>query len=234
MCAILVLHARTRECVASVFACVPSYRNTFGPFVCLHQFIGTYQPTNQPTNEWDVYDAVLVDTFRSHCHTIPRILRAIRSHCQTNGTCLCLPACLRACVPACLQITHGVQHYFRAAVDACVEAWPDLAHNGLLATHAGACGDPLLIQWDSAMAAPATPGYSFYLRPPQFDNWTQPGLKAALDAYDPGVPGVPRGQFVVAESACFGCKTAEEWAAYFTAVFQNAAGDVRETHRINQ
>jgi hypothetical protein len=76
----------------------------------------------------------------------------------------------------------GVQHYFANAIAACLDAWPALAQNGLLGTHAGASDDPLLMQWDSAMVAPATPGYSFYLSPSSFTSWTQPGLKTALDA----------------------------------------------------
>ena len=30
-------------------------------------------------------------------------------------------------------------------------------------------------------------------------------------------------RYVVAESACFGCSTADEWVAYFTAIFSNSS-----------
>ncbi len=79
------------------------------------------------------------------------------------------------------ELTKGVKHYFTNAIAACLDAWPSLSQNGLLGTHAGASGDPLLMKWESAMVPPATPGYSFYLSPSTFKSWTQPGLKTALD-----------------------------------------------------
>ena len=42
------------------------------------------------------------------------------------------------------EITQGVRFYFKSVVGACVAAWPALAQNGLLATHGGACSDPLM------------------------------------------------------------------------------------------
>ena len=124
------------------------------------------------------------------------------------------------------EITAVVRHYFTSVIGACVAAWPALAQNGLLGTHGGACSDPLMIEWNSPMIAPATPGYSFYLSPRCFNvSCFEPGLKAALDAYDPG-PGLKKGQFLVAETACFGCKGAAEWEQYFRAVFDNVAGEV--------
>ena len=123
------------------------------------------------------------------------------------------------------EITQGVRFYFKSVVGACVAAWPALAQNGLLATHGGANGDPLMIKWDSPMIAPATPGYSFYLSPSCFNtSCFQPGLKAALDTYD-GNP--KKGRFVVAETACFGCSTVAQWEGYFHAVFNNSAGPVQ-------
>jgi len=124
------------------------------------------------------------------------------------------------------EITKVVRNYFKSIIGACVAAWPDLAQNGLLGTHGGACGDPLMIEWNSPMLPPATPGYSFYLSPGCFNvTCFQPGLKAALDSYDPG-PGLKKQRFLVAETACFGCTGAAEWEGYFTAIFDNTAGEV--------
>ena len=65
-----------------------------------------------------------------------------------------------------------------------------------------------------------------YLSPGCFNvSCFEPGLKAALDAYDPG-PGLKKGRFLVAETACFGCKGAKQWEQYFRAVFDNIAGEV--------
>ena len=44
--------------------------------------------------------------------------------------------------------------------------------------------------------------------------------------YNPGA-GLPRGRFLVAESACFGCQTAHDWETYFWAVFYNPVGAVQ-------
>ena len=124
------------------------------------------------------------------------------------------------------EITKGIRHYFTSVIGSCVSAWPALAQNGLLATHGGACGDPLLIEWNSPMTPPATPGYSFYLSPHCFNvSCFQPGLRTALESYDPGA-GLKKGRFVVAESACFGCTGAAEWEGYFNAAFNNSAGEV--------
>ena len=51
-----------------------------------------------------------------------------------------------------------------------------------------------MIEWDSPMISPATPGYSFYLSPSCFrKSCFEPGLKTALDSYD-GNP--KKGRFV--------------------------------------
>jgi hypothetical protein len=125
------------------------------------------------------------------------------------------------------EITQGVRHYFKSIVGACVAAWPALARNGLLATHGGACSDPLRIEWNSPMIAPATPGYSFYLSPSCFHKKScfQPGLKTALDNYN---GNSKKGRFVVAETACFGCKSVAEWEGYFHTIFaNNKVGEVQ-------
>ena len=83
-----------------------------------------------------------------------------------------------------------------------------------------------MIEWDSPMIPPATPGYSFYFSPGCFNvTCFEPGLKAALDSYDPG-PGLKKRRFLVAETACFGCRGATEWEEYFNAIFANIVGEV--------
>ena len=82
----------------------------------------------------------------------------------------------------------GVQNYFARIIDACLQAWPALADNGLLVAHAGHVEDPLLIEWSAPMVKPAMPGYSFYFGPGDFAPGKpspvgQPGLRDALAAY---------------------------------------------------
>jgi hypothetical protein len=50
----------------------------------------------------------------------------------------------------------------------------------------------------------------------------QPGLKHALDSY-----AYSNNTFVIAEAACFECKTKGQWIDYFTTVFNNPYGKVK-------
>ena len=118
------------------------------------------------------------------------------------------------------EITMGVRHYFTKIIKACTNAWPELQHNHLLVTHGGLVGDPLLIEWNSPMVEPAIPGYSSYDGPGK--PMGQPGLKHALDSY-----AYSNNTFVIAEAACFECKTKEQWINYFTTVFNNPYGKVK-------
>jgi hypothetical protein len=124
------------------------------------------------------------------------------------------------------EITMGVQNYFARIIDACLQAWPALADNGLLVAHAGHVEDPLLIEWSAPMVKPAMPGYSFYFGPGDFAPGKpspvgQPGLRDALAAYHNVNQTKKKAdmRYVVAESACFGCGTVEQWKGYFDAVF---------------
>ena len=126
-------------------------------------------------------------------------------------------------VPTRREITAAVQHYFSRIIQACTQAWPALRHNGLLVAHAGHVGDPLLIEWSAPMVNPAMPGYSFYFGPDDFAPGKpspvgQPGLRDALALYYNHSKNEDM-HYVVAESACFGCNTVEQWKGYFEAVF---------------
>ena len=123
------------------------------------------------------------------------------------------------------EITDGIRAYFSHIIKACTDAWPELHTNDLLVAHAGHVEDPLLARWDAPMVAPAVPGYTFYFGPGKFPGpgrpspVGQPGLRKALKTYY----GEDEPRYVVAESACFGCSTADEWVAYFTAIFSNSS-----------
>ena len=123
------------------------------------------------------------------------------------------------------EITDGIRAYFSHIIKACTDAWPELHTNDLLVAHAGHVEDPLLARWDAPMVAPAVPGYTFYFGPGKFPGpgrpspVGQPGLRKALKTYY----GKDEPRYVVAESACFGCSTADEWVAYFTAIFSSSS-----------
>jgi len=127
------------------------------------------------------------------------------------------------------EISLGVKTYFTSIVGSCVEAWPALLTNGVLATHTGLSSDTL-IKWSAGMVAPATPGYSFYYGPAT-PVIGQVGLKKALLAYNPGTPR--RGEFIIAESACFGCGTPSDWVQYFRLAFHSPFGIVRQLRYYN-
>lgn len=121
------------------------------------------------------------------------------------------------------EITTGIRNYVSKIVESCVDAWPNLSTNGLLSVHGGGVSDPSLIEWNSPMIAPAIPGYSFYFGPNKFHENPvgQPGLHSALLSYPPA-----NMTFIVAESACFGCSSVQDWAGYFDTVFSNPYGRV--------
>lgn len=119
------------------------------------------------------------------------------------------------------ELSRAVQNYFRAAIDAAVEAWPLLTEQEMLVAHAGLVRDPLLLEWSSPMVAPALPAYSFYTGPGKALG--QPGLAEALDAYDP-----VQKRFVAGEFFCFACSTEDQWLEVLHSLFNTTGfGRVR-------
>eukprot|EP00940_MAST-03C_sp_MAST-3C-sp2_P000878 g878.t1 len=133
------------------------------------------------------------------------------------------------------EITEGIRFYFSRMISACITAWPELAHNDLLVTHAGHVGDPYFLRWDAGMIAPAIPGFSFYpgniFEGKGSNPFGQPGLHSALRNYHrTSLNRTSDMRYVIAETACFQCRNATDWVRYFELAFNetmNPYGKVR-------